>query len=68
MNLLNAIKKSCGHIDLLNQGCLDGQEKSGKTKKNNKSQVKMGVFEKSREKSFKTHKILSVQIYKIPYF
>ena len=27
-----------------------GQEKSGKTKKNDKSQVKFGVFEKSQEK------------------
>ena len=29
------------------------QESSGKTKKNDKSQVKMGFFEKSQEKSFK---------------
>ena len=29
------------------------QKKSGKTKKNDKSQVKMGVFEKSQEKIFK---------------
>ena len=39
------------------------QEKSGKTKKNDKSQVKMGVFEKSQEKSRKSLKkqILSVK-------
>ena len=30
-----------------------GQEKSGKTKKNDKSQVKMGIFEKSQEKTEK---------------
>ena len=38
---------------------------SGKTKKNDKSQVKTGVFEKSQEKSrknYKKHQILSVQI------
>ena len=44
-----------------------GQEKSGKTKKNDKSQVKMGVFEKSQEEIIKKHQILSVQFYKIPY-
>ena len=44
------------------------QEKSGKTKKNDKnqeSQVKMGVFEKIQEKSgifFFKHLILSVQL------
>ena len=27
----------------------------------------MGVFEKSQEKNFKKHQILSVQIYQIPY-
>ena len=30
-------------------GLLQGQEKSGKIKKNDKSQVKIGVFEKSPE-------------------
>ena len=35
------------------------QEKSEKTKKNDKSQVKMGVFEKSQDFFFK-HQILSV--------
>ena len=39
--------------------------------KNDKSQVKMGVFEKkirkSQEKIIKKHQVLSVQIYKIPY-
>ena len=30
-------------------GLPHGQEKLGKTKKNDKSQVKMGVFEKSQE-------------------
>ena len=34
-------------------GLPHGQEKSGKTKKNNKSQVKMGLFEKSQEKAGK---------------
>ena len=37
-----------------------GQENSGKTKKNDKSQVKMFFF-------FKSGKVLSIQIYKIPY-
>ena len=32
-------------------GLPQGQEKSGKTKKKYKSQEKMGVYEKSREKS-----------------
>ena len=38
------------------------QEKSGKTKKNVKSQVKMGVFEKIQEiqQNYKKHQILSV--------
>ena len=39
-----------------------GQEK---LKKNDKSQVKMGVFKKSQIFFFK-HQILSVQIYKLP--
>ena len=47
-------------------GLPDGQEKSEKTKKNDKSQVKMRVFENSQEIFFKKHQILSVQIYKIP--
>ena len=50
-------------------GLPHGQEKSGKTKKNDKSQVKMGVFEKSQEKVkkffFKKHQILSLQLYQI---
>ena len=33
-----------------NEGFPHGQEKSGKTKKNDKSQVKMGFFKKSKEK------------------
>ena len=33
----------------LNAELLQGQEKSEKTKKNDKSQVKMGVFDKSQE-------------------
>ena len=37
--------------------------KSGKTKKNDQSQEKIRVFEKSQEKK---HQILSVQIYQIP--
>ena len=41
--------------------------KSEKTKKNYKSQVKMGVFEKSKEIFFFKHQILLVQTYKIPY-
>ena len=44
-----------------------GQEKSGKTKKNDKSQVKKGVFKNSQEKLFKKHQVLLVQIYQIPY-
>ena len=32
-------------------GLPHGQEKSGKTKKNDKSQVKMRVFEKSQKKT-----------------
>ena len=45
-----------------------GQEKLGKTKKNDKSQVKIKVFEKSQEKNLKKHQILSVQIYQILIF
>ena len=41
--------------------------KSGKTKKNDKSQVKIGVFEKSQEKFFKKRQILSVHIYQITF-
>ena len=45
--------------------------KSGKTKKNDKSQVKMGGFckklGKSQEFFFKKPQILSVQIYLIPF-
>ena len=51
-------------------GLPHGQEKSGKTKKNDKSQVKMEVFQKFRKSQvsfFKKHHIFSVQIYKIPY-
>ena len=39
--------------------------KPGKTKKNDKSQVKMGVFEKSQKNCFKKNQILSAKIYKI---
>ena len=48
-------------------GLPHGQEKSGKTKKKDKSQVKIGVFEKSQEKFIKKYQILSVQVYQIPY-
>ena len=41
--------------------------KSGKTKKNDKSQIKMRVFEKSQEFFFFNNQILSVQIYQTPY-
>ena len=41
------------------------QEKLRKKTKVRKSQVKMGVFDKSQEKIFKKHQILSVQIHKI---
>ena len=42
--------------------------RSGKTKKNDESQVKMGVFEKSQENiKKKKHQILSVKIYKTPH-
>ena len=41
--------------------------KSGKTKKNDKSQVKMGVFEKIQENFFFKDQIFSVQIYQIHY-
>ena len=51
-----------------------GQQKSGKTKKNDESQEKSGKnrgLEKSQEKSekikFRKHQILSVLIYKILY-
>ena len=46
------------------------QEKSGKAKKIDISQVKMGIFEKIQENSeifFLNHQILSFKIYKIPY-
>jgi len=39
-----------------------------KLKKNDKSQVKMAVFEKIQEKTVKKHQLLSAQIYKISYF
>ena len=42
------LKKNLKLIGLF-AGLPHGQEKSVKTKKNDKSQVKMGVFEKSRE-------------------
>ena len=50
-------------------GLPHGQEKSGKTKKKDKSQVKIGVFEKSQEKSGKKKKIsdLISSNYKISY-
>ena len=38
---------------------------SGKTKKNEKNQVKKGAFKKSQEKNLKKHQILLVQIYQI---
>ena len=50
------------------------QEKSGKNKKNDKSQEKSGKngsfckkSGKVRKKVYEKHQILSVQIYKIPY-
>ena len=43
------------------------QEKSGKTKKNDKSQVKVGVFEKFMEIFFLKHLILLVQAYQVFY-
>ena len=43
-------------------GLPQGQEKSGKTKKNDKSQVKCGFLKKVRK-----IQILSVQIYQISY-
>ena len=48
------------------QGC-HTVNKSGKTYKNDKSQVEIGVFEKSQEFFFLKHQILSVQTYKIHY-
>ena len=54
-------------------GLPHGQEKSGKTNKNDKiqeNQVKMGFLKKFRKKSGKNskkHQILSVQIYQIHY-
>ena len=42
-------------------------EKSGKTKKNDKSQIKMGGFWKKSGKLKKKNQIFLVQIYKIPY-
>ena len=44
-----------------------GQEKLGKTKKNDKIQEKIGNFEKSQERKFKKHWNISVQIYEIAY-
>ena len=49
---------------MIKAGLPHGQEKSGKIKKNDKSQVKIGLFEKSQEKSgkiyFKKDQILSI--------
>ena len=47
-----------------------GQEKSGKTRKNDKSQEKMGVFYKKSGSliNLKKRQILLVQVYKILYF
>ena len=50
-------------------GLQHGQEKSGQTKKNDKSQEKSGKnrgFWKKSRKVKKKHQILSVQIYKTP--
>ena len=44
------------------------QEKSGKTKKNDKSQVKMGVFEKSQEKFIKNIRFFQFKFTKFPTF
>ena len=63
------LKKNLKLIGLF-AGLPHGQEKSVKTKKNDKSQVKIRVFEKYQEKSGKLKKknqILSVQIYQISY-
>jgi len=59
-------------IDIIRVATWSGnQEKSGKTKKNDKSQVKMGDFckksGKSQEIFFLKPQILSVQIYLIPF-
>ena len=48
------------------QGC-HMVRKSGKTKKNDKCQVKMGGFCKKSGNLFKKPQILSVQIYLIPF-
>ena len=39
-------------FSIIKSGLPNGQEKSGKTKKNDKSQIKMGFFEKSQEVFF----------------
>ena len=54
------------YIDSSKAGLPHGQEKSGnqekseRSRKNGKSQVKIGVFEKSQEKLKKKHQIFSV--------
>ena len=60
------ICQSLLHKSFTNTGLPHGQEKSGKTQKNDKSQVKIRVFEKSQEKFYRKLQILSVKIYKIP--
>jgi len=53
-------------VVLTSTGLPHSQEKSGKTKKNDKSQVKWGFLKKSENFFFK-HQALSVQIYQFPY-
>ena len=72
MLILSVYFLKCSILILFtNTGLLHGQKKSGKvrkTKKNEKSQVKMGVFEKSQEKIIKKLQVLSVQIYNLLIF
>ena len=49
-------------------GLPHGQEKLGKTKKNDKSQVKMGVFEKSQEIFFLNIRFFSSNLPSSLYF
>ena len=57
------------YITLKITGLPHGQKKSGKNKKNDKSQVKMEVFEKKSRKvrKFFIQNIRLLQIYLIPY-
>ena len=64
-NYLKFLISSCYLVFMKVTGLPHGQEKSGKTKKNDKSQVKMGVFKKTQENFFRKPEIFSVQIYQI---